>query len=384
MKYPSKLLRKYDIGKPLGEGNFGQVMYATKRRNQQPRAVKIIDKKAHTLSWQRELDVLSLLKHPNIVKYYEHYDNEKFVYIILEYCSGGNLFDAVIKEDCLSEERSKTLIAQLLGALEYCHGNLIAHRDLKPENILLDGRGNLKLADFGFAKHISNSGQTTTLLGSVSYAAIELFTCNSYNPFLADTWSLGVVITVIVKGSFPWCKEEGGTEELLRQNFKSGVCPKLLLDKTMKKEKTSSDFQSLVRQLLNPDPAKRLALDRVKRQPWLLGYFVDSRLPVRDAIPESELDSELLDSVCQLTKISRRTLIKDLTKGRKGSLCFSIYHLLLERQDEMMRPHQIDSGDRTLSGTQLVRKVLKDAPDTPPVLLRKRSSNKKIIRISIL
>jgi len=384
MKFPSKLSQKYDIGDIIGEGRFGKVRYAIKKRNRQPRAVKIIEKKAQTLSWQRELDILSLLKHPNIVKYYEHYDNEKFVFIILEYCSGGNLFDAIIADDCLSEERSKTLVAQLLGALEYCHGNLIAHRDLKPENLLLDSRGNLKLADFGFAKHISNTGQTSTLLGSVSYAAIELFNSVSYNPFLADTWSLGVVICSMVKGSFPWSKQQGGTDAVLRQTFERGVCPDLMIDKTMKGDTTSADFQSLIRKLLEPQPLDRLSLDRVKRQPWLRGYFVDSRLPARNPIPERELDPDLLESVCRLTKTSRSSLIKQLTKGKKGALSFSIYHLLLERQDEMLRPHQIDSGDRTLSGTELVRKVTQDAPDTPPILLRKRFSNKKIIRISIL
>jgi len=384
MRYPKSLLAKYRVGKTLGSGAYGKVKLAHKLANDQPRALKVMSKSSALTVWQKELDVLALLKHPNIVKYYEHYESKRAVFIVLELCSGGDLLEHIMAAQCIPEARAKALTAQLLSALEYCHGNLLAHRDIKPENLLLDAAGNLKLADFGFAKRINATGRTSTVLGSTFYAAIELFSGSSaYDPFLADCWSAGVVIAVMVIGAFPFSKREASNENMLKQTYERGRRPRLTMEKNLKGEQTSPEFQELIRCLLEPEPARRLRLDRVKRHPWLNGYLVDSRLPARSAVPEELIDEELLETVCSITATDRESLVEIVSQGQADSLGFSIYHLLLERQDEMLRPHQVTVEDRTLSGTELVKRVYRDAPDTPPALLRKRIHQKKI-RISII
>jgi serine/threonine protein kinase len=384
MRYPKQLLAKYRVGKTLGRGAYGKVKLIQKLANEQPRALKVMNKSSALSVWQKELDVLALLKHPNIVKYYEHYESKRGVFIVLELCSGGDLLSHIMAVECLPEARAKTLTAQLLSALEYCHGNLLTHRDIKPENLLLDAAGNLKLADFGFAKRINATGRTSTVLGSTFYAAIELFSGGpTYDPFLADCWSAGVVIAVMVIGGFPFSKREASNENLLKETYERGRRPRLSMERTLKGDQTSPEFRDLIRCLLEPDPALRLRLDKVKRHPWLNGYLVDSRLPARSAVPAALIDAELLETVCNITSTDRQSLVEILSQGQTDSLDFSIYHLLLERQDEMLRPHQVTVEDRTLSGTELMKRVYLDAPDTPPALLRKRIYQKKI-RISII
>src|SRR3990170_4630988 len=132
---------RYKLEKQLGQGEFGQVHLATRLRTGSKRAVKVLQKRPN---WRSELDILTLLQHPNIVRYYDHVEQEDTVYLVMEYCAGGNLFEAVEKAGHIDEDQAKRWGAQLLGALEYCHGNLVAHRDLKLENILLDADNNIK------------------------------------------------------------------------------------------------------------------------------------------------------------------------------------------------------------------------------------------------
>lgn len=375
MPYPSALLAKYKVGKTIGKGGFGKIKLVTRLGTKHIRALKIMRKRAQEGTWQRELDILPLLKHPNVVKYFCHFESKTRIFIVFEFCAGGDLFQMIADKDCLSEIEAKPIVAQLLSALEYCHGNLLAHRDIKPENVLLDTEGRIRLADFGFAKMISTTGMTGTSLGSLDYTAVEVYSYQPYDPFLSDVWSLGMTIAVMVLGFLPF--EESNSEQLTA-SFQLGVVPELMLDFDKHKRPTSPEFRDLIRLLLNPSPDQRLKLDRVKRHPWLRGYHVDSRLPEREPVLEAGIDKGLVDIVANLTHCSRDELKAILTEPRRDCLGFSIYHLLLERQEEQLRPH-LKVEDRTLSGTELTRSAVVD-PDTPPVLRMRRRAKK--IRIT--
>lgn len=382
MRWPLELKAKYKVGKLIGQGTNSQVYLVRRLGKNHKRVVKVIKKKPGKTQWQREIDTLVLLKHPNIAKYFEHFETSKRIFIILEYCKGGDLYSAIQREGCISEERSKLWTANLLSALEYCHGNLLVHRDLKPENILISKHGTLKLCDFGFSKQMQLHCKTGTLLGSPGYAAVELYSNSEYNPFLSDIWSLGMVISTMVLGAFPIPGIENNTK-LVRDFYSIGLRPELNTTTNVFGKPTSREFRNLIDKLLCPDPEKRLPLDKIKREPWLLGYHVDSCLPHRDAIDVKDQDTHLLTIVSDMTNIGVEKVSKYLQRGSQDHIAFAIYHLILERDADLFeRPPHYSAESRTLSGTELlVNKQL--TPNYSPPIPQRRRKNRKL-NISVL
>ena len=152
----NNLTKLYEIDpKVLGAGSFGKVFLAHNKKNRDFRvAVKVISKIkfANELEFIRqEVQILSELDHPNIVKYYEQYEDSRYLYLVMEYCSGGELLDKITKTP-FSEKDACKIMQDILRAINHCHCKNIAHRDIKPENLMYDSQGNIKLIDFGLAK----------------------------------------------------------------------------------------------------------------------------------------------------------------------------------------------------------------------------------------
>ena len=152
--------QNYEMGTAvLGKGAFGQVKKATKISNGEPRAVKIIDKlrmdDAERVRLKYEIDILKNLNHPNILRLYEVYENNSYIYLVTELCDGCELFDEIAQRRFFSEKEAAHVTKQILQSVAYCHANNIAHRDIKPENILIDiqNRGTIKVIDFGTSHH---------------------------------------------------------------------------------------------------------------------------------------------------------------------------------------------------------------------------------------
>lgn len=382
MKWPSELKEKYKVGKQLGEGSSGKVFVVHRLGKNQKRVVKAIKKKGDNGLWRRELEILTLLKHPNIARYFEHFESKRYIFIILEYCRGGDLYAQIQKQVCIGEDKARLWTAQLLSALEYCHGNLLVHRDIKPENILLSKEGKIKLVDFGFAKRMSLNCKTGTLLGSPGYAAIELYAQDNYNPFSADIWSLGMTVGAMVLGCFP-IQGADNTDKLVSTFYSVGIRPELYTSTTIKGKPTSKQFQQLIERLLCPDPEQRPALDRIKRDPWLLGYHVDSRLPSRVPLTRENQDAQLLSIVSDMTNIETEKIAKFLERGSKDHVAFAIYHLILERDSDIFqRPPNYTAETRTLSGTEFVTSSASRTYDSPPKLRKRRTAKK--IHVSLL
>ncbi|KAH9297208.1 hypothetical protein KI387_028890 [Taxus chinensis] len=147
---------KYEVGRLLGEGTFAKVKVARNIETGQNVAIKIIDKGMvfkHKLMYQvkREISTMKLMRHPKIVRLYEVLASKKKIYLVMEYVTGGELSDRIAYLRKISEEESRKYFHQLINAIEYCHSRNVYHRDLKPENLLLDGKGNLKVSDFGLS-----------------------------------------------------------------------------------------------------------------------------------------------------------------------------------------------------------------------------------------
>lgn len=198
----------YDLDKTIGEGNFAKVRLARHIITNQQVAIKIIDKnkldKATAKKLFREVRIMRLLNHKNIVRLYEVIDTPDELYLVMEYASGGEIFDYLVTHGRMKEKDARKHFRQIINAVHYCHSLHIIHRDLKAENLLLDENLDVKIADFGFSNQFVTGQKLNTWCGSPPYAAPELFQGKEYSGPEVDIWSLGVVLYVFVCGSLPF------------------------------------------------------------------------------------------------------------------------------------------------------------------------------------
>ena len=192
----------------IGEGTFSRVHIAKKANCPQDICVKIINKK--TIQTQqdmshlrREVNILNEIKHENIVKFYDFFEDSEHYYIFMEYCHGESLQEIIERATRLHLDFVKLIIQQILKALVFLHEKGIAHRDLKPENIIVDRANHVKIIDFGLASDRAGS-LSETYCGSLIYAAPECIRHTPYIPAKADIWSAGIILYAMIFGSFPW------------------------------------------------------------------------------------------------------------------------------------------------------------------------------------
>ncbi|XP_038891466.1 CBL-interacting serine/threonine-protein kinase 1-like isoform X2 [Benincasa hispida] len=203
---------KYELGKTLGEGNFGKVKLAADIRTGRRYAVKILDKtKILHLNFsdqiKREISTLKLLRHPNVVRLYEVLASKTKIYMVLECASGGELFDRIESKGKMDEVEGRRLFQQLIDGLSYCHDKGVYHRDLKLENVLVDAKGNIKISDFGLSalpQNCREDGLLHTTCGSPNYVAPEVLANRGYNGAASDIWSCGVILYVILTACLPF------------------------------------------------------------------------------------------------------------------------------------------------------------------------------------
>ena len=203
---PSLIKSQYKFVKILGKGSFSVVILVQDIQSQKLLAIKIISQKylidfKIVSQFENEIKICFRLKHSNIVQVYEMYNDETQIYVLMEYCSNGNLSE-YMNSFPLSDNQIKFFFSQILSALCYIHGCGIAHRDLKLQNILLDENLNIKIGDFGFA--CNNNENLTDSVGSPIYIAPEILSKKAYDGIKADTWSLGVILYILLTRKIPW------------------------------------------------------------------------------------------------------------------------------------------------------------------------------------
>ena len=205
------LMQKYEIGKLLGQGTFAKVYHARNIVTSQSVAIKVIDKdkifKVGLMEQiKREISVMKLVRHPNIVQLYEVMATKTKIYFVLEYVKGGELFNKIAKGK-LREDAARKYFQQLVSAVDFCHSRGVYHRDLKPENLLVDENGNLKISDFGLsalAESRRQDGLLHTTCGTPAYVAPEVISRKGYDGAKVDTWSCGVILFVLMAGYLPF------------------------------------------------------------------------------------------------------------------------------------------------------------------------------------
>lgn len=256
---------KYELGRTLGEGNFGKVKFAKNLDSGHPFAVKILDKERIidlkiTDQIKREIGTLKLLKHPNVVRLHEVIASKTKIYMVLEYVNGGELFDKISSKGKLSEAVGRRLFQQLIDAVSYCHDKGIFHRDLKLENVLVDAVGNIKVSDFGLSalpQHLQDDGLLHTTCGSPNYVAPEVLKNKGYDGATSDTWSCGIILYVILTGYLPF--DDRNLAVLFQKIFKGEAqIPKWL----------SPEAKHLIKRILDPNPGTRITMAEIKEHNW--------------------------------------------------------------------------------------------------------------------
>lgn len=310
---------KYKLLKTIGKGNFAKVKLAKHVPTSKEVAIKIIDKtQLNASSLQklyREVRIMKLLDHPNIVKLFQVIETEKTLYLVMEYASGGEVFDYLVLHGRMKEKEARAKFRQIVSAVQYCHQKRIIHRDLKAENLLLDSEMNIKIADFGFSNQFTPGSKLDTFCGSPPYAAPELFQGRKYDGPEVDVWSLGVILYTLVSGSLPF---DGATLRELRERVLRG---KYRIPFYM-----STDCENLLKKFLVLNPAKRASLESIMKDKWMnMGYEDDELTPFTEPKPDLK-DQKRIEALVAMG-YNRQDIEESLTFTRYDDV-FATYLLL--------------------------------------------------------
>lgn len=266
------------LGRTLGRGSSGRVRLAKHSETGQLAAVKIVPKakfqKQNTgkeglspLGIEREIIIMKLISHQNIMALYDVWENKGELYLVLEYVEGGELFDYLVKRGRLPEEEAIRYFQQIINGVSYCHQFNICHRDLKPENLLLDKNQNIKIADFGMAALEMNQKLLETSCGSPHYASPEIVSGKAYHGSPSDVWSCGIILFALLTGHLPFDDE----------NIKT-LLIKVQAGRFVVPEYVSKDAEDLIRKMLVIDPEDRIKIFDVVNHPLLKKYETSSTL----------------------------------------------------------------------------------------------------------
>lgn len=285
-------MHKYELGRLLGQGTFAKVYHARNLNNGQSVAVKIIDKEkvlkvGLTDQIKREISVMRLVKHPNVVQLFEVMASKNKIYFAMEYVEGGELFNKITKGR-LNEDAARKYFQQLIAAVDFCHSRGVYHRDLKPENLLLDEYGNLKVSDFGLSALFESKrqdGLLHTTCGTPAYVAPEVINKRGYDGEKADIWSCGVILFVLLAGYLPFTDKN--LMEMYRKICKGEFrCPQWF----------PPEVRKLLSRILDPDPVTRVTLEKLMANPWFKKGFKHIPIPKTNCnISNSNTPCSVLD-----------------------------------------------------------------------------------------
>ena len=261
--------KEYKRIKLLGEGSYGSVYQVKNKYTNIISAMKVIKKNAYCSKEEEEdikneINILRMMDHPNILKIFEFYSNQKEYYLITELCPMGELFDQIINKGPFNERYSAYILYQIFSAVNYCHKMHILHRDLKPENILIidkneDGYPNIKVCDFGTSKIFHSGSIERKFVGSSYYIAPEVLR-QKYNE-KCDVWSCGVIMYILLSQRPPF---GGENEEEIFDNIEQGIYDL----KSPPFNKISESAKDLIKKTLTMDYKKRISAEEALNHPW--------------------------------------------------------------------------------------------------------------------
>lgn len=293
----------YEVREKLGNGKFGLVKLGIHKSSGRKVAIKMMKKKdmsSQDLELVRtEVEILKICQHPGIIRILDIYENLEHMYIVMEYCSGGDMFTYIEKRKFkLSEERAATLIHEVLAAVYYLHSYGITHRDLKPENMLMTDNtetASLKLTDFGLSKIIGPNETCNEPYGTLSYVAPEVLLEKRYTKSV-DMWSIGIISYLLLVGILPF-DHETSEREIARQTVHNPTpFPSSLW------KKISAEARLFVDNLLQKEPTKRMTIKDALEHPWIQKHSKSNLPEIRRQSKEIKKSDFTIYSSAELKK----------------------------------------------------------------------------------
>ena len=274
----TNLLDIYEVKNKLGSGKFGLVKLGIDKKTGQKVAIKIMKKSSMDSSdlelVRTEIEILKICQHPNIIRLYNVFENADYMYIIMEYCSGGDLFSYLENRNFrVSEKRASTIIHKMATAVYYMHSFGVAHRDLKPENVLMtseDDESDIRILDFGLSKILGPYEKCDEPYGTLTYCAPEIIVDEPYSKAV-DLWSLGIMAYLMVSGKLPFNSED--ENEIARQVVYDE--PDYTRNPVWKN--ISSECKDFIKKLLNKDQNKRMTIKEALEHKWI-NMFDENKL----------------------------------------------------------------------------------------------------------
>ncbi|KAJ8285449.1 hypothetical protein GJAV_G00026900 [Gymnothorax javanicus] len=316
----------YILGDTLGVGTFGKVKVGQHELTKHQVAVKILNRqKIRSLDVvgkiRREIQNLKLFRHPHIIKLYQVISTPTDIFMVMEYVSGGELFDYICKNGKLDEKESRRLFQQIISALDYCHRHMVVHRDLKPENVLLDAQMNAKIADFGLSNMMSDGEFLRTSCGSPNYAAPEVISGRLYAGPEVDIWSSGVILYALLCGTLPFDDDHVPTL------FKK-ICDGIFYTPPHLNPAVSC----LLKRMLQVDPMKRATIKDIRADEWFQQDLSKYLFPDETTLSSAVIDDEALREVCEKFECTDDEVLTCLYDRNHQDPLAVAYHLIIDNR----------------------------------------------------
>ncbi|XP_034386208.1 5'-AMP-activated protein kinase catalytic subunit alpha-2 isoform X3 [Cyclopterus lumpus] len=331
----------YILGDTLGVGTFGKVKIGEHQLTGHKVAVKILNRqRIRSLDVvgkiKREIQNLKMFRHPHIIKLYQVISTPTDFFMVMEYVSGGELFDYICKHGRvrdhyygigtqtalrLRDTEARRLFQQIISGVDYCHRHMVVHRDLKPENVLLDANKNAKIADFGLSNMMSDGEFLRTSCGSPNYAAPEVISGRLYAGPEVDIWSSGVILYALLCGTLPFDDEHVPT---LFKKIRGGVfyMPEYL----------TRPVASLLALMLQVDPLKRATIKDIREHEWFKQDLPGYLFPEDLSCDASVLDEEAVREVCEKFECTETEFVSSLYSGDPQDQLSVAYHLIIDNR----------------------------------------------------
>ncbi|KAI3669212.1 hypothetical protein L6452_40439 [Arctium lappa] len=306
-----KLMERYKIVKHIGSGNFGVAKLVKDQCSGELYAVKYIER-GHKIDEHVEREILNhrSLKHPNIIRFKEVLLTETHLAIVMEYASGGELFDRISNAGRFSEDEARFFFQQLISGVSYCHSMQICHRDLKLENVLLDGSSTprLKICDFGYSKSSVLHSQPKSTVGTPAYIAPEVLSRKEYDGKIADVWSCGVTLYVMLVGAYPFEDDDDP------RNFRKTLTRILSVQYSVPDYvRVSLECKQLLSRIFVANPEKRITIPEIQKHPWFLKNLpVELKEGDESSISNIDKANNVLQGIEEVTAI--------MQEARRGSI----------------------------------------------------------------